>query len=602
MTKIIEINNLQWRYPSVGQKENPWVIKGINLDVHKGEVIGITGPSGVGKTTLCRLIMGILPHGTKIPFQRIIDHIRGEIKVLGETVSRIDEEANVVAGIPLGKLEGKGVLSPRIGMVMQDPENQFLQMSLLHELGYGLSLKGIKRAEILERSQIALESVGLGYLWEDAENIHPLDLSGGQKQRVAIAAFLALSPDILLLDEPTSDLDPYGKYEVIQTVRKIKKERDMTIILVELDPELLYEFCDRVILLQDGKIVTSSDPKYFFTQLDVLERHGVAPFEVSRIAKHLSLKEGAQIPVTIEECIRHVKPQNISPPPERKLNHQTEIVVEVENLFYEYSDGTRALSGANLTVKRGEMLALLGTNGGGKTTLAKVISGLYSPTSGKVRVFGKDMVSKKSRREIPQYVGYVFQNPDHQIFTRKVYDEINYGLENLGVSKQTSKEIVERTLQMVGLSERQEEDPMFLGKGQRQRLAVAAVLSLEPDLIIVDEPTTGQDFRMVHSIMQLLAELHQQNKTIIIITHDMTIVADYCDRAIVLAAGTTVFDGTPQSLFDSPTILKNTHLRTPQAFQLGQALRKENKNFPVLLNVREWIDAIGPDNRGANIP
>lgn len=572
--------------------ENPWVLRDINITAEKGDVLGITGPSGAGKTTLCRLMMGILPHGTKIPFQMVNHHIRGAIQLLGETVTQIDEGANVVGGKPLGAVYGEGVLSPRVGMVMQDPENQFLQMSLAHELAYGLSLQGIDVDEIRSRSREALEAVGLGHLWQDAENIHPLDLSGGQKQRVAIAAFLALSPELLILDEPTSDLDPQGKYEIIDTIHKIKEDRDMSIVLVELDPELLHEFCDRVILLDDGEVVTSAVPQNFFTQMSLLETHGVAPFEVSRIATRLSSDSLGKIPITIEGYLPELKAGEFKSQADSGQKPQSKVIVKVEQLHYQYEDGTIALSGVDLDVYSGEMLAMLGTNGGGKTTLAKILAGIYAPASGAARVLGKDLSKRRARRELPQFVGYVFQNPDHQMFTRRVYDEIAYGLDNLGFPIDKSRETVEHTLEMVGLAELRDEDPLFLGKGQRQRLAVASVLAMQPEILIVDEPTTGQDFRMINSIMQLLMEIHRQKKTIIVITHDMSIVADYCDRAVVLQDGKNVFNGTPRALFNDPEILSKTQLRAPQAVRLARAMRQNNPDFPLLVNVEEWVAAM----------
>ena len=593
MSRVIEIKDLYWRYPSLGVGENPWVLRGVNLAAYKGEVLGITGPSGAGKTTLCRLMMGILPHGTKIPFQMVNDHIRGSIQVLGEIVTHINEAANVVNGKALGVVQGKGILSPRVGMVMQDPENQFLQMSLTHELAYGLSLQGIDVDEIRSRSEQALGAVGLDYLWQDADYIHPLDLSGGQKQRVAIAAFLALSPELLILDEPTSDLDPQGKYEIIETIHKIREGRDMSIVLVELDPELLYEFCDRVILLNDGEVVISTSPQDFYTQMKLLPSHGIAPFEVSRIAAQLSTVSHKKIPITIEEYLPELAAKEFSPPADVGHKVRSEIVIKVEQLHYQYEDGTVALSGVDVEVHSGEMLALLGTNGGGKTTLAKILAGIYAPSSGTATVLGKDLAKRRTRRGIPQFVGYVFQNPDHQIFTRRVYDEIAYGLDNLGFPKDNSQEIVEHTLEVVGLAELHHEDPLFLGKGQRQRLAVASVLAMQPEILIVDEPTTGQDFRMVNSIMQLLMELHRQKKTIIVITHDMSIVADYCDRVVVLLDGKNVFNGTPRVLFDDSEILSKTHLRAPQAVRLARAMRQKNPGFPLLVNVAEWVAAHG---------
>jgi energy-coupling factor transport system ATP-binding protein len=477
-------------------------------------------------------------------------------------------------------------------MVMQDPENQFLQMSVLHELAFGPSLLGLEPDEIRRRAREALELVGLEYLWADAESIHPADLSGGQKQRVAIAAFLALRPEVLILDEPTSDLDPIGKHEIIQTVRQLKKEKGVTILLVEHDPELLYTFCDRIALMDQGQLVTVASPEEFYAQTEFLEAYGVASFEVSRIAQRLGLTNGAPPPVSIEALLPLLPTHPGKPISDTPISPQTDPVIEVENLTYRYQDGTRALHGVTLTLQRGEMVALLGVNGSGKTTLAKILAGLYPPGAGQARVFGQDLASRKVRRELPRLVGYVFQNPDHQLFMRRVYDEVAYGLKNLGQETGENDRLIRKTLDLVGLSDELDEDPLFLGKGQRQRLAVASILAMGPELLIVDEPTTGQDHRMVSGIMALLEELHRQNKTIIIITHDMSLVANYCSRAVVMLDGRVIFDRSPRQLFADPSLLEQAHLRAPQAIRLSLAMRQKHPHFSLLLNVEEWVAAL----------
>jgi len=592
MKSAVKISNLHWKYPSFAGMENPWVIRGIDLKIEKGQVIGITGPSGVGKTTLCRLILGVLPHGTKIPFRQFNNHIRGSVELFGEAITRVDESANVVDGVPLGSLGGKGLLSPRIGMIQQDPENQFLQMSLLQELSCGLSIQGIGPEEIRQRASHALEMVGLGTLWEDAKHIHPLDLSGGQKQRVAIAAFLALNPEILIMDEPTSDLDPLGKYEIIQTVQRLKEEKGMTIILVEHDPELLYSFCDQIVLMDEGQIVTIAEPRSFYTQTDMLEDHGVYSFEVTRISTAVGLAGNRQAPVTVDDMVALLAPRQAAIQSPLTARSSQEAVIRVSDLCYRYQDGTDALQGVDLTVRRGEMTALLGINGSGKTTLAKILAGIYTASAGKVSVFDQDLSERRVRYKIPQHVGYVFQNPDHQLFTRRVYDEVAYGLENLSLPSGERDDIIRKTLETVGLLDLLEEDPLFLGKGQRQRLAVASVLAMGPEILIVDEPTTGQDFRMISGIMTLLDELHQQNKTIIVITHDINLVANHCPHAVVMLDGRVIFDGDPRELFANPAILERTHLRSPQSVGLSLAMRAINPNFPILLNTEEWIGAL----------
>ena len=588
---LVKIDNLYWRYPAFVGKMNPWVLNGVSLEIEKGEFFGVTGPSGAGKTTICKSIMGLIPHSTRVPANKVNDHFQGSVEVMGSLVSGVNPEGHVVEGVARGELLGKPVRPPVAGMVFQDPENQFLTMSLLYEVAFGLQLLGLAPEEIDERVREALHMVGLGHLWDDAENIHPADLSGGQKQRVAIASFLAMRPDLLILDEPTSDLDPIGKSEVIATVRRLKEEHDLTVVLVEQDPEILFDFCDRIALVCNGQVDLVAEPGRFYSEFEFLDERGAYTFEISRIAYRAKACNENEVPKSILEA-RTVLTEVHGQPTDELVDADSEKVIEVKDLWYQYEDGTIALFGADLVLRRGETMGLLGNNGSGKTTLAKILTGLYAPWKGICKVLGEDVFQRRVRRELPMKIGYVFQNPDHQIFTRRVFDEVAYGLGCIGVDQAEVEPRVREALERVDLAGLADEDPLFLGKGQKQRLAVAAVLAMRPEVIIVDEPTTGQDYRMVSSIMSLLADLHKAGGTVLIITHDMTLVANYCQTVTVLRDGRTVFAGTSRELFSSPELLETTQLRAPQAITLSCELRKERSDFPLLLNEREWVEAL----------
>lgn len=593
MTAMVKVENLHWRYPSFGDaQDNPWCLKGIELEVNRGEFFGITGPSGAGKTTLCKCIMGVIPHGLKIPFGLYNYHIQGRVFLDGELITGVDPAGHVVDGEARGTLLGRGVASPKAGMVFQDPETQFIRMSVLHEVAFGLQLLKLPREEIERRVREALELVGLGYLIDDAEYIHPNDLSGGQKQRVAIASYLALRPELLILDEPTSDLDPRGKSEVIETVRMLHDQHHVTVIMVEQDPELLRRFCDRVALIEDGQVRLVQPSAEFYRQVSELRDCAIYKFEVSEIAVQSTIRLGGNVPISIEECVSCFPTDLDSSYQPPDPVPQGEPLLEVRDLQYVYEDGTHALQGVNFTLYKGEILALLGTNGSGKTTVGKILNGIYQPSAGSVRVLGMDIAKRAVRKQLPRYVGYVFQNPDHQIFTRKVRDEISYGLKNLDLPEEERRERMQQALEAVGLAGQADEDPLFLGKGQRQRLAVASILAMRPQIIIVDEPTTGQDYRMVSSIMELLEELQRQGNTVLIISHDMTLVANYCHRVVVLLNGRDVFTGSPRELFSDPENLRATQLCAPQAITLSVAMRERNPEFPLLLNRTEWIRAL----------
>ena len=575
-------DGLWWRYPTFSEKPASWTLRDISLRIEQGECFGITGASGAGKTTLCRALTGLLPYSARLTPEQLLQHFRGNVTLMGKPVTA----------------ETPGTQS--IGMVLQDPENQFLRMSLLHELGLGLQMQGVPTEEILQRVHEALEWVGLEHLWQGAAYIHPGDLSGGQKQRVAIAAFLALRPQVLILDEPTSDLDPLGKRDVIETIARLRLDYAMTVVLVEQDTDILATFCDRIALMHEGRIELVASPGNFYAERTLLERCGASVNELTRISWATGYTFASRPPLTLEEAesafvpfipLHTMEPQEVLSDP------IPEAIVQAEHVDYTYDDGTTALHDVDFTLYRGEMLALLGPNGSGKTTLAKILAGIYRLSSGKMQVLGQDVTSKRVRSLLPRTVSYVFQNPDHQLFCRSVSDEIEYSLKHLGMPAVQRRKVVAATLDAVHLTDMRDEDPLFLSKGQRQRLAVAAVLALGSEIVIVDEPTTGQDYRSTVEIMRLLHELQHQGKTIIIITHDMELVAEYCQRVVTLRDGRLAFTGTPTELFMAQEVMQQAGLRPPLAASLTSHVRVHHPDFPPLLTVKQWVEALDTNQR-----
>ena len=581
----VYVKGLYWRYPTFTGMKNDYALKGIDLEVKEGEFFGITGASGSGKTTLCFAIAGLIPHQMHITSEDMQDYMKGSVKVFGDTVSAMVRRGGAAV------LEGKGVMAPAVGLVMQDPESQFLSMSIRQELALGLQLQGIGRQETDVRIKEALESVGLSDLYDVADRMHPAELSGGQKQRVIIASFLAMRPRLLILDEPTSDLDPAGKLEVIDAIERIKKQRKLTVIMVEHNPELMNRFADRMAVMHNGTIVAVDTPEHIYSNKELVSRYHVYAPEVA----HIRLHKTARPYTTIESFINHVKAIDVPYAgmhytPSRGQSSRGETVIDVSGLSFRYEDGTQALHDISLKVGKGEFIALVGQNGSGKSTLSKVLSGIEGSFKGRASIMGMDLHSSRNRRDMPKYIGYVFQNPDHQIFNRTVYDEVAYGLRNIGMPEQEVKARVTRILGEVGLAEKVKEDPLFLGKGQKRRLAVASVIAMEPGIIIVDEPTTGQDYEMANEVMELLRKLNSMGTTVIAITHDMRLVAEYCVRSVVMSKGTVIFDGATADLFADDSVLSQAYLVPPQAVRISKELQRMGKLDGILLTAQELTE------------
>lgn len=567
----VTIRDFHWRYPNFTGIRTDYVLKGINLTIKEGEFFGITGRSGSGKTTLCFSIAGLIPHQLRIP-NNVEDHIKGSVEVFGELVGGV-KEVN-------GKFEvdGAGSMAPTVGFVMQDPESQFLSMSMLHEVSLGLQMMGLDKTEINKRITEALDMVGLGQYRDVADRIHPAELSGGQKQRLIIASFLAMKPKLLILDEPTSDLDPAGKLEVMSTIAELRKRTNTTIILVEHNPDVMLKFADRIAVMYGGKIVQVGKPLELYSEPEMLREYNVYMPDVSELSEYFSLDGKPKFPLEKSTFV-----------PVRRAKPAAEKIIDVQKMTFSYPDGTKALENINLQVNRGEMVALVGQNGSGKSTFSKVLSGITAPSSGTVNIAGLSANSKGDRRKLPLHVGYVFQNPDHQIFTRSVKDELMYGLKNIGIHGNEAEERLNSVLARVGLSDKASEDPIFLGRGQKRRLAVASSIIMKPEILIVDEPTTGQDYKMSRDIMDLLTELNMEGTTILIITHDMRLVAEYCRRVLVMSKGSLVFDGTPEELFMEEDVLALASLSEPQSVTISKELVKQGFLRKPLISAREWL-------------
>ncbi|AFQ44119.1 ABC transporter ATP-binding protein [Desulfosporosinus meridiei] len=570
---MIELKDLSYTYPNASEPS----LRNINLSVEKGKFVALLGSTGAGKTTLSLCLNGLIP-------QLLEGKLSGRVRIAGKDVGKTAVQT----------------LAKVLGLVLQDPETQIIGRSVEEDTAFGPRNFLVPATEIEQRVDQALATVRLtGYNHRLTE-----ELSGGEKQRLAIAGVLAMEPEILVLDEPTSELDPLGRSEIYDTLTALRRKKNLTILLVDHSTEELMDKVDEVVVLNQGELVWRGVPSDLFRNLPLLRRWGIKPLPVSEIGWEfyergwISL---AEIPLDIpaaEGLIRKLLPTYGARPRhplERekylgKSQHQSQqngetslsmrkpnlsekvLAVEIKDLTYQYNSGSPALRGINLTVKSGEFLALIGQNGAGKTTLAKHFNGLLQPTGGEVIIEGMNTL-RVDTSELAKIVGYVFQNPDHQIFSATVEKELEFGLKNAGYRGSEIKKRVTEVLEYTGLEPYRSVHPFSLGKGERQMIAVASILVLKPKLLIIDEPTTGSDWSGVQKMMALIQKLHSAGTTIIMISHDMDLVAQYAKRVIVMKDGEISLDGTPQEIFSDEEVLRESFLAAPQLCKLSLQLK-----------------------------
>ena len=548
MEPAVSVSGLTYRYR--GQQKP--ALGGVDLKVAEGEFVVIMGPSGAGKSTLCVSLNGLIPH-----FFR--GQMEGEVRVGG----RSTREGNV------------GEFAQEVGLVFQDFEAQLFSTNVALEVAFGPENFRVERGEMLERVERVLGQVNL----EGFEQRTPATLSGGQKQRLAIASVLAIEPRILCLDEPTTDLDPVGKLGIFEIAEDLKDRDDVTLIVVEHETEETLD-ADRIVILSDGEIVADRPAREVLRDVELLERSSVMPLQVTRFFHEMGLWQGT-LPLTPQEGVtefgrrgwrvnRDLHERLVEADARREKSYG-EPIIRVEGLTHRYANGVVALDGVDLTVRRGEFLAVLGQNGSGKTTLVKHFNGLLEPTAGTVRV-GEGETSEQGLRQLGRTVGYVFQNPDHQIFSDTVGEEVAFGPKIRGLDEGEIQERVEEALAAVGLEGRGGEDPFGLTKGERQRVAVASVLAVRPEVLILDEPTTGLDYAEQRSMMDLVRSLNEAGSTIIVVTHTMWVVAEYAHRAVVVKEGEISLRGTVRKVFAEEDDLREAYVRPPHIVILGNML------------------------------
>jgi energy-coupling factor transporter ATP-binding protein EcfA2 len=549
MNDAVTLKNVSYTY-SGGIRP---ALKGVNLSVRQGESLMITGPSGAGKTTLCRSLNGLIPH-----------YFRGKLD--GHvTINGVDTRASTISA-----------LSHVVGLLFQDPASQLVNPTVADEVAFGPENYGVPPEEIRARVTKTLELMRLkGY-----EERSPHSLSGGEQQACALAGIVAMNPNIYVLDEPTSNLDPIGSSIVLNLMADLVKQQKRTMIIVEHKMEELLPLVDRLVVLNKGEVVLEGKPRELLDHIELMEKIGLKPPQVALLASKLKAKRpDLPVPMTLDEAVTVFSKvlassggKSISlkqEPPQPK----SEAIIEVKDLWYIYPAGTVALRGVNLTIHRGEFTGIIGQNGSGKTTLVKHFNGLLKPSKGSVVVFGVD-TSGAGIADLSRRVGYCFQNPDHQVCCDTVKKELEFGPRNLLVPEDEIRKRVDEVATAVGIQDLLNVNPFSVSKGERQRITVASLLTMSPDVLVVDEPTTGQDYRMGREMMEFYKQLNERSgKTIIVITHDMNIAAEYVKRVVVLKEGQVLVDGPTREVYAKTDLLQTTYLKPPQITRLGQLLK-----------------------------
>jgi len=491
------VENLSFRY----RDRQGAAIHDISFDAKSGEVLLIAGASGCGKTTLIRCINGLIPRSYK-------GEMNGLVEVFGEEVK----------SWPLSRI------SQKIGTVLQDPERQILGTKVLNEVAFGLENLSVPREEIIERVDEALGFLKISHL-RNRETFH---LSGGEKQKVALAGVLAMRPSILLLDEPLASLDPASAQDTLDTVRFLA-DQGMTVLMVEHRVEdVLRIKPNRVMFMSEGEI-------RYLGNLSGLS--DVVNYREVKLPAEDIVKLAAHNP----------------PPAELKLlpgaqgdGSKKEPLVKFENVDFGYESQTEVLHGINLEIHRGDVIAVLGPNGAGKTTFVKHAIGLLKPKSGRVLVGGRD-TRETSVAQIANTLGYVFQSPSHMLFAPTVHEELAFGPTNLRHSKEQIEQEVKEALKIVNLAEKEQDPPLALSFGQQKRVSIAAILAMRSRILIMDEPTAGQDYQNYMNFMDSILQM-PGFEAVLFITHDVDLAVIYANRVLMISNGRLVADGSPQEV------------------------------------------------------
>jgi energy-coupling factor transport system ATP-binding protein len=559
---IIQIKDLS--YAPVGVEHD--ILKEINLEINPGDFALLLGPPGCGKSMLTRCFNGIVPH---------IDEgkMSGTVLVNGKDTRKcsMHEFATI------------------IGMVFQNPDDQIVSLKVLDEVAWGVENLGLEHEEIQRRVYRFMDMLAITHLKDRLT----FAISGGQKQKVSIASNLAMLQDVLVLDDPTTDLDPVCKNEVVVALEQLHRDMKKTLVVIEHDLTDLIEMATRLIVMEDGRIVHDGKPGDLFTNnYEDLVRLGInlpQHIEIAHAVIDLTGKE-QPCPTHKEDAFKVLETYIDSYPPvshpkQEAAPAQAEAVISVRDLEFSYLPGKKILKDINFDIYHGQFVAIVGANGSGKSTLVNHFTGLLQPDKGSITINGHDTRQTKVN-DLAQDIGYVFQNPDHQLFCNTVEEEVAFSLGLRNLPEEEIQKRITEVLEFVQLADFRQRHPFSLSRGQRQKLAVATALIHQPSVILLDEPTTGQDRHSLSGLLTLMTRLNKQGNTTIMITHDMDIVTAYANRVLIMVDGQIAMDGRPVDVFyENFNALNDLNLRPPAVIDFCRRL--ENKGVPRCLKVEE---------------
>lgn len=543
MEPIISFEHFTFQYFSQAKP----TLYDICLDIYPGEKILIVGPSGSGKSTLGHCLNGLIPFSYK-------GEIKGSLKVAGiET-----KESNVFD------------LSKKIGTVLQDSDGQFVGLSVGEDIAFALENECMEQEKMKQTVQQVADIVDMGHLLKAS----PHELSGGQKQRVSFAGVMVDDVDIMLFDEPLANLDPATGKTAIELIDNIQKEYNKTVLIIEHRLEdVLYRHVDRVVVVSQGRIVADMPADQLMTT-DMLPSLGIRePLYVTamkyagiRVTEEMHAGQLDTLVLSEDDC-RRLQDWVASAAPH--VQEEGEDILQVDHLSFQYTKYRKILQDVSFAIKKKEMVSIVGTNGAGKSTLAKVICGFVQEDEGSILFEGQSLKGQ-TIKERSQFISYVMQNPNQMICKSMIYDEVALGLRLNGVAEETVKERVEHALRVCGLYQFRKWPVAALSFGQKKRVTIASMLVMNPKVLILDEPTAGQDYRHYTEIMEFLKELNEQGVTIILITHDMHLMLEYTPHAIVINDGRKIGDSSAVDILTNEEITQAASLKLTSLYTLAQ--------------------------------